>query len=178
MYFYLLKNSFRYPLVIQESSGYLAIFDVTKRESFAYVVEILEHISMVLDEEIKNIPVILVGNKSDLDEQRKVSKTEADELAKKEEMVYIETSAKTGENVEKALNELVKQVWYKCDRDFSANIDFWSEKVHGHLKNEFREKIFLLLLVIKRNTTTKKELKVPKPLVRQMIQIVFESEFK
>ncbi len=45
--------------------------------------------------------VALVGNKSDLEEQRKIKKQEAEELASSYGMVYYETSALTRDNVDK-----------------------------------------------------------------------------
>jgi Ras-related protein Ral-A len=49
----------------------------------------------------ENIPFLLVGNKSDLDEKRKVSLTEANARAQQWGVPYVETSAKTRDNVDK-----------------------------------------------------------------------------
>lgn len=52
----------------------------------------------MLDDE--NVPFILVGNKADLEDLRKVTKEEAGMRAKKWGCQYVETSAKTRQNVE------------------------------------------------------------------------------
>jgi Ras-related protein Ral-A len=49
----------------------------------------------------ENIPFLLVGNKSDLDEKRKVSLAEANARAQQWGVPYVETSAKTRDNVDK-----------------------------------------------------------------------------
>ena len=51
---------------------------------------------------------IMVGNKNDLEDQRKVSTEEAQSLAEENGMLYLETSAKTGENVEKLFTNLAE----------------------------------------------------------------------
>lgn len=56
----------------------------------------------------ENIPFLLVGNKSDLDDKRKVSFQEASDRAKKWGVPYVETSAKTREHVDK----VEKKFWY------------------------------------------------------------------
>lgn len=50
--------------------------------------------------------MILLGNKADLD--REVDKEEAEDLAKRLSCEYLETSAKTGENVEQAFEEIAR----------------------------------------------------------------------
>lgn len=49
----------------------------------------------------ENIPFLLVGNKSDLQEKRKVSLAEAEARSQQWGVPYVETSAKTKENVDK-----------------------------------------------------------------------------
>lgn len=49
----------------------------------------------------EDVPLILIGNKSDLQTNRKVRKEEAQEKANKWNKPYIETSAKTRDNVDK-----------------------------------------------------------------------------
>jgi len=56
----------------------------------------------------KQIPIIIIGNKIDL--ERKVDSSEAEALAKKLNADYIETSAKTGENVA----EMFERIAHKC----------------------------------------------------------------
>ncbi|MFX0188238.1 MAG: GTP-binding protein [Candidatus Hodarchaeota archaeon] len=95
----------RYSYVANAEAGIL-VFDVTRRDSF-------ENIKLWYDESIeisKDIVLILVGNKIDLEDSRIVSTAEGEELAKKLGLGYIETSAKTGENIEDAFRMLALQI--------------------------------------------------------------------
>ena len=61
----------------------------------------------------KNIKIILVGNKSDLEKERKISYEEGEKLKNKHKLDYfIETSAKTGNNAKNVLIEAAK-ILYK-----------------------------------------------------------------
>jgi Ras-related protein Ral-A len=57
-----------------------------------------------------NIPAILVGNKIDLDDKRKVTAEEAEQKARTWSIKYVETSAKTKHNVDKVFCELMRIV--------------------------------------------------------------------
>lgn len=85
------------------------VFDVCERDTFTNVKVWYEELKEFIDN--KNIPVVIVGNKIDLMDLRKIRYEEGitlvDELAlqiKKSDFSYIETSALTGENVEDAFN--------------------------------------------------------------------------
>lgn len=58
----------------------------------------------------ENIPFLLVGNKSDLQEKRKVSLAEAQARSQQWGVPYVETSAKTKENVDKVIDHKIKGV--------------------------------------------------------------------
>ena len=62
--------------------------------------------------ETKNIflPLIIVGNKVDMEDSREISKEDAENFAKENNYKYFETSAKTGEGVDEAIRELVTLV--------------------------------------------------------------------
>ena len=68
-----------------------------------------------IDEVANDKPCLLIGNKSDMNDKREVSKEEGMEFTKKfkKETHFYETSCKTGENVEKAINDLVNQIYSK-----------------------------------------------------------------
>ncbi len=82
-------------LYYKGSAGALCVFDLTNRESFEHVPNFLAEINTYSG---KTIPVVLVGNKSDLS-NREVTREEAVTLAKKLGLFYLESSAKTGSGV-------------------------------------------------------------------------------
>ena len=95
----------RHTYVANAEAGIL-VFDVTRRETFENIQNWYKDTTQI----VKNITLILVGNKIDLEDKREVSSTEGEELAKKFGLAYIETSAKTGENIEDAFNMLALQI--------------------------------------------------------------------
>jgi Ras-related protein Rab-2A len=76
----------------------LVVYDITKRESFENV---LSWIQDCRNQSPKTIIMVLVGNKNDLENLREVSYDEGEEFAKNNNMIFFETSAKTGLNITK-----------------------------------------------------------------------------
>jgi len=87
--------------------GALVVYDITNRQSLESISKWLEEIDRYCTQEIV---VILVGNKLDLNEQRCVTVEEGKALAAKENMFFIETSAKDAINIEKAFVLLSKEI--------------------------------------------------------------------
>ena len=79
-----------------------------------------------------HLPIILIGNKSDLSENRRVQYEEAINLAQTWNIPYVETSAKTRENVDKAFSEIfVKIKELKAERQRAANQSGGKVKVNS-----------------------------------------------
>ena len=88
--------------------GFLCVFSLTERETFETMRDFREQILRVkIDEQI---PIILVGNKVDIRDQRMVTADEASALAQSWGVQYEETSAKTKLNVDKIYYDLVIQI--------------------------------------------------------------------
>ncbi|MBY9001677.1 MAG: GTP-binding protein [Candidatus Heimdallarchaeota archaeon] len=83
------------PTYFKGSIAAALIFDITKRESF----EKLNFWLGKLEEGVGKVPVIIVGNKIDLDGKRQVSKEEGEEFADKLGTIYFEVSAKENANL-------------------------------------------------------------------------------
>uniref|UniRef100_A0A8C4ZL48 Ras-related protein ralB-A-like n=1 Tax=Gadus morhua TaxID=8049 RepID=A0A8C4ZL48_GADMO len=93
----------------RSGEGFLLVFSITEQESFAATAEFREQILRVKEEEA--IPLLLVGNKSDLEERRQVSADEATARAAQwGGVTYVETSAKTRANVDKVFFDLMREV--------------------------------------------------------------------
>jgi len=93
-------------LYLEGSQGALVVFDKTSHTSF----ENLDDWVGSFKDSQKDAPIILIGNKIDLKDQITVTEKEAEEYAAKNNMEYISTSAKTGEQVEEAFKSLIKKI--------------------------------------------------------------------
>ncbi|XP_017489588.1 PREDICTED: ras-related protein Ral-a-like [Rhagoletis zephyria] len=83
----------------RSGEGFLCVFSITDDESFQATQEFREQILRVKNDE--SIPFLLVGNKCDLSDKRKVPLNECQARAQQWQVPYVETSAKTRENVDK-----------------------------------------------------------------------------
>lgn len=92
------------------AKGAFVVYDITRKETFESVDKWISDLNHSAD---KNLIIILVGNKSDLEEQRQVQTVEGEEKAKNKEMCFFETSALNGNNLEKAFEFLLKKVYEK-----------------------------------------------------------------
>lgn len=97
-------------LYMKTGEGFLLVFSLTDRHTFEEISTFYNQIMRVKGETVQFVPMMLVGNKNDLVDERQVSYDEAIQLAKKFDCAYIETSAKTGLNVSSAFHGLVKMV--------------------------------------------------------------------
>jgi Ras-related protein Rab-1A len=91
----------------RNSNGICIVFDITNKESFNSLPDWFSEIDRFASD---NVCKILIGNKSDLEKQRQVSKEDAKELANKYKIDYIEASAKDSTNVQQLFVELTRQI--------------------------------------------------------------------
>lgn len=81
------------------------VYDVTKRESF-------EHLTNWIEEARHNgnqhMSIMLIGNKTDLDTDRVVSTTEGETFARQNGILFMETSALSGTNVDEAFQQMTR----------------------------------------------------------------------
>ncbi|CAK7198959.1 hypothetical protein SEUCBS139899_001627 [Sporothrix eucalyptigena] len=101
------------------ASGALLVFDLSRKQTFLHVKDWLDDLRQIAD---PDIVVVLVGNKADLattdnetgaENQRQVTREEAEEWAKRNGVLeYVETSAKSGENVEHAFLRVADRIYH------------------------------------------------------------------
>ena len=102
--------------------GALVVYDITNDNSFT---NLKTWVKSIKEECGKSMQMIIVGNKCDLDDQRVIEKEKALEYAEEEKVEYIETSSKTGENVQKAISQLCEKVLENNEMgaEFSFTLD-------------------------------------------------------
>ena len=88
-------------------NGVLVVYDITDRESFENLTSWLIEIEKNAN---KNVYKLLIGNKCDLEEKRKISVQEGKEFAESNGMKFIETSAKDNTKVQEAFELLTTEI--------------------------------------------------------------------
>ncbi|XP_073022851.1 ras-related protein RGP1-like [Primulina huaijiensis] len=88
--------------------GAMLVYDITKRQTFDHVARWLEELRGHAD---KNIVIMLVGNKTDLESLRAVPTEDAKDFAEKESLFFMETSALEATNVEPAFLTVLTEIY-------------------------------------------------------------------
>ena len=101
----------------RKAHGILLLFDVTKKSSFFACKNYLEEVRMNSE---KKCIVYLVGNKIDLENERQITKEDAESFAEQENIKYIETSAIKNMRVEEAFTSLLNDI-YKSKQEEDKN---------------------------------------------------------
>ncbi|KAM3430942.1 hypothetical protein NHJ13734_007507 [Beauveria thailandica] len=95
------------------ASGALLVFDLSRKQTFDHVTDWLSDLRQIAE---PDIVVVLVGNKADLvgdETKRQVSRQQAQEWARGNGVLeYVETSAKSGENVESAFMRVAERIYH------------------------------------------------------------------
>lgn len=95
-------------LYLKKGQGFILVYSVSCRISLNDLHEIKEQLE--INKESDAVPLILVGNKADLEEDRVVSFEEGVELAKTFKCSFMETSAKSRLNIDEVFYDLIKQI--------------------------------------------------------------------
>ena len=82
----------------RSSNGFIFVYDISDKETLN---NLEGWIKLTSENNKSNVINFLVGNKNDLESKRKVSKEEGEEFAKKHNLIFFETSAKTRNNVQR-----------------------------------------------------------------------------
>lgn len=95
-------------LYIKNGMGFILVFSLTSASSFHEISEL--HKQIVREKETTAVPIIVVGNKCDLDDSRQVTRKDAETLCRNFQAEYIESSAKADINIEAIFRSLVRTI--------------------------------------------------------------------
>jgi len=93
---------------IRSGQGFIIVFSITSRVTFQALTAFHDQILRVKDEDV--FPVVVLGNKCDLEKDREISTQEAKEYAGSINAPFYETSAKARINVEEGFYQLVREI--------------------------------------------------------------------
>lgn len=95
-------------LYMKNGQGFVLVFSLIAQSTFNDLPDLREQILRVKDTD--NVPMVLVGNKCDLEDQRVISEEQGLELARKWNCQFIQASAKNRVNVEQIFIDLIRQI--------------------------------------------------------------------
>ena len=98
------------PSILRNAEGVIIVFDVTSKDSFENIKEWINTLKINVGDNTNSIPVIIVGNKIDKEDEREIEKNDALKFAEDNKYKYFETSAKTGEGVDDAFRDMARQI--------------------------------------------------------------------
>lgn len=100
---------------MRERDGFLLVFSITEQATFDDLRSFYEQLQTMHEDRLP--PIVVAGNKVDLADKREVTTSEAQRTAVEEwgACAYVETSAKTGENIDTAFARLVREVRSRRD---------------------------------------------------------------
>jgi len=111
------ETQFRFllPTYVKGASGGIFMFDVARPSSLQHIVDWMEIINIHVQKYKKELPIIMVGGKIDLEKNREITKEEAHKIAKAKNLIdCIECSAKTGKNVEDIFISIARKMMEKA----------------------------------------------------------------
>ena len=105
--------------LIKFTEGVILMYDITNKSSFKSIPEWIESAQ---EHKGENYPIIIIGNKIDLEEKRKITTEEGENLAKKYGLDFFEISNKEDINIKEAIFTLFKKVLiYIEQKDIKGN---------------------------------------------------------
>ena len=93
---------------MKSGQGFLLVFSITSLTSLNELHELRDQIVRIKDDPL--VPLVIVGNKSDLEEDRAVTRSRAFQVAQSWSSPYYETSARARRNVDEAFVDLCRQI--------------------------------------------------------------------
>ena len=99
------------------AKGAFVVYDITRKNSFDSIDKWISDLKAGAD---AKITLMLIGNKNDLEDQRQISKEQGEGKAKSFNMAFLETSALSGENLDKAFQMMVNEVYKKCHSELEG----------------------------------------------------------
>ena len=96
------------------SKGAFVVYDITRKETFESVDKWINDLKSSGD---PKLIIIIIGNKCDLEEKREILKEQGEEQAKSFGCAFLETSALSGDNIDKGFEMMISEIFKKYGND-------------------------------------------------------------
>ena len=128
---------------IKNADGVILMYDISDKSSYEHIPGWMESI---IDNKGSDFPIILLGNKSDLEDRRQVDLEEGKKLADKYKLKFMETSNKNGTTIQEAALEIVNLILEKKAREENEKSDSIQLDKNNHktIEDEKRKKLCCL----------------------------------
>ena len=125
--------------VIKMVDGLILVYSIANKETFKNLDTWMNSVKNIAD--LSSKPVIILGNKCDLNENRQVTYEEGENYAKNLGYHFYETSAKTGENVKEAFDDIFEQLYKIYEEEIEGSKEFKkSETISLNSKHHKKKK--------------------------------------
>ena len=103
------------------SKGAFVVYDITRKDTFDSADKWINDLKVSADPKIN---IMLIGNKNDLEDKREVLKEQGEEKAKSFGCAFLETSALSGDNIERGFEMMVSDIFKKYGEDTIDDDEF------------------------------------------------------
>jgi len=97
-------------MYMKSGEGFILVYSVIDEATLMDVENLFDNLNRVRESEVFKTPIVLAGNKCDLEEEREVSVQAGQDLARRWNVAFYETSAKTGYSINEIFIGLSKQI--------------------------------------------------------------------
>ena len=118
------------------SKGAFVVYDITKKDTFDSVDKWIHDLKSTGD---PKMTIMIIGNKLDLEHKREVLKEQGEEKAKSFGCAFLETSAFSGDNIEKGFEMMISEIFKKYGNDSLEDDDFGTVERGEDIKLEKKE---------------------------------------
>ncbi|KAK0717077.1 ras family-domain-containing protein [Lasiosphaeria miniovina] len=125
-------------LYMKTGQGFLLVFSINSGASLDELKTLREEIIRIKDDE--NIPIVLVGNKADLEDSRTVDRAKAFSFSQRWRAPYYEASARTRTNVDEVFVDLCRQMLRRDDYNEDTRDDDYYQKQEYPASSKKRER--------------------------------------
>ena len=118
------------------SKGAFVVYDITKKDTFDSVDKWIHDLKSTGD---PKMTIMIIGNKLDLEHKREVLKEQGEEKARSFGCAFLETSAFSGDNIEKGFEMMISEIFKKYGNDSIEDDDFGTVERGEDIKLEKKE---------------------------------------